>query len=486
MLLICKNLFGHKGADFIGEKRFIYEGGNPEGKKVEAQKGPEKKEATAEDVDKAKENFLKEKAALEKKLDEYAKSDNPAIKQAAETAKADLKRFGESAILTPEAIQSHLNYIQLALNYFSAKPVIDRNVKKIDGLRVSLSKEWTDFIKNTAKSYATEYPFLPPEVLAQITRLGDDHAERADGGISVVAIAGTMDLGTGKGDTELTLEDYMANPEQIQTMIARHKITFETLQGQDKGSSLYADLGNLSDEMGTRCDALVNIEAGKDLKRSVDLVNASRTDGFKSLDDWGKTNNKDVTDRKAMLDAACTNAIAALQIMVKPEDAPKRALILATLDDQTRKIFNTSGEVNPNELSSMNALLEHTKTPKDKFFAGFEKGKTVPADASLKLDEKVKKTDEYFSISGNPNFRLEGSGAQMIVLSPKSHVQVMDTNVMQIETSGGGKVNYLKVRLNPPNGPIGYIAQNNVDFKKRVMDADEDSPKPEVKKQQQA
>ena len=484
MLLICKNLLVNGSADFIGEKRFIYEGGNPEGKKIEAQKGTEKKEVTSEDVDKAKENFLKEKAALEKKLDEYAKSDNPAIKQAAETAKADLKRFGESSSFTPEAIQSHLNYIQLTINYFTLKPKIDGNVKQIEDRSKALTTEWTDFMKNATKDYAPKYPFLPPDVLAQISALGADYTERSEGGIAVIALSGTMDRGSGQSDKDLSLEDYLMNPDQTTAMAARHKSTLEMLKGSDQGSVLWADLQRIGEEMQTRCDALVNIEAGKDIKRSVDMVNTTREDGFKNLDDWGKTYNQDVSDRKGLLDAACKNALAALQIMVKPEDAPKRALILATLDDQSKKIFNVSGEMNPNGMSSVNAVLGFTKTPKDKYFAGFEKGKTVPADASLKLDEKVKKTDEYFSLSGNPNFRLEGSGAKMAVLDPNTVVQVVDANIMQIETSDGGKVNYIKVRLNPPEGPIGYVAQNHVNFQKKILGADEKTP--EIKPQQTA
>lgn len=485
MLLICKNLLIHGSANFIGEKRFIYEGGNPEGKKVEAQKGAEKKEVTSEDVDKAKEIFLKEKEAFEKKLDEYLKSDNPAIKKAAETAKADLKRFGESSSFTPEALQSHLNYIQFTIKYFDLKPKIDGNVKQIEERAQALTAEWTDFMKNAAKDYAAQYPFLPPEVLAQITALAADHAERSEGGIAVIALSGTMDMGgSGKSDKDLSLEDYLMNPDQTIAMAARHKSTLEMLKGADQGSVLWADLQRIGDEMQTKCDALVDIEAGKDMKHSVDMVNTTREDGFKNLDDWGKTYNQDVSDRKGLLDAACKNALAALQIMVKPEDAPKRALILATLDDQAKKIFNVSGQMNPDGLSSVNAVLGFTKTPKDKYFAGFEKGKTVPADASLKLDEKVKKTDEYFSLSGNPNFRLEGSGAKMAVLDPNTVVQVVDANIMQIETSDGGKVNYIKVRLNPPDGPIGYVAQNHVNFQKKILGLDGKAP--EIKPQQTA
>jgi|GEM_PF-4533663 len=462
MLLFCKH-----NEDILKHKRFIFEGGTPEGQKVEKKEGGEKKEVTQDDVDKARENFNKEKDALLKKLDGYEKSDNPAIKEAATKAKADLLKLSESGDLTPENINSRLDFIRLTLNYFENKPKLDRMTKTVETKGANLEKKWTDYMTSMSKGMADEYPNLPKDVLAKITALGPEYAEMASGAIQVTTLYGTQ-------GNDVTMDDLFLNPRIIFTRYEAAKDAEMRLDGNDPGGKLWAELNRLNDVMTLKINTIINIEVAKDQSQAEAQVNDVLKGGNESLDEWGKKYNKPVEAQKGQLAAACENALAALKTFNKPGDAQKRALILANLNDQVSVIFSGKPfEKKEGLTTETDAVMKQFNMGADKYFAGFEKGKLTSADAGLKLDEKVKKKDEYYGVIGSPNFRLEGTGAKITSLPPNTELQIVDTNVMQVETSDGQKVNYIKVRLNPPDGPIGYVAQNHVNFTKRIMNLDE-------------
>lgn len=481
MLLICKNNWIKAGADLIGGKRFIYDEGNPEGKKVEAQQGKEKKEVTAEDVDKAKENFRVEKAALEKKLDEYAKSENPAIQKAVEQARADLKRFGESSVITPEAIQNQLNYIKQALYYFEWKPKLESNVKKIEKKTEEAKKKWTEAIAAMADQYIKDNPNLPKENSDAIRAMVADYAERMDGAVTVAQIVSTQ-------DSDISLQDYLLDPGRLNAAFEANKKGYEYITGSGN-PSLYNTLNDLYEEMEQRSEAQICIGYSKEQKNSEEYIQNYSVQTKSLLVEWGKEQKQDVTAQMAQLDTIFSSALAAVKVLTKPGDAPQRALVMANMQDQIDLLYTGKRkEKDPQALTDQTTLVEQTmkqmKVSPDKYFTGFEKGKSQPADPNLKLDEKVKDKALAFGTVGSPNFRLEGSGARIMTLPPNTVLQILDTNVMSVETSDGKKVNYLKVRMNPPDGPVGYVSQNHINFQKQIVDLD--SQNPESKKQPNA
>lgn len=479
MLLICKNLLPHGCADFIGEKRFIYDEGKPEGAKVEAPKGPEKKEVTAEDVDKAKENFMKEKAALEKKLDEYAKSDNPAILKAVETAKADLKRFDESGSLSMEAIKNQLNYIQLTLQYFEWKPKLDSNVKKIETAAEKTKSEWVQSLNSMVDGILKDNPNLPKEQADKIRSMVADYSERMDGAIQVAVITGTP-------DKDLTFEEFLLAPERLNTALLANQHGYDLFTNQEKAPALYKNLDDLYNEMEQRCDAQVCIGQAAEQKNSITYLQNYQKEAKELLVHWGKQFEQNIDDKMAKLDVIFSNGMAALNALDKPIDGPKRALVLANIRDQIDFLYTGKPkQKNPNSITDQYTLVEQTMKQMgehpDKYFAGFEKGKLQPSDEKLGLKEKVQDKGLRYVTVGSPNFRLEGSGARIMTLPPNAVLQIVDSNVMVVETSDGKKVHYVKVRMSPPNGPVGYISQNNINFQKSSIDLDVETP--EVKKQ---
>lgn len=52
---------------------------------------------------------------------------------------------------------------------------------------------------------------------------------------------------------------------------------------------------------------------------------------------------------------------------------------------------------------------------------------------------------------------------QMLQLSPGAEVRLVDTD-LTYTTKQGNDVKYIKVQLDPPYGPIGFVASNYLDY----------------------
>lgn len=418
------------------------------------------------DVAAKKKQYESNKSELRKKIIDANSGNQPdAVKKAAAVADAELKKLiGKEASfdVSPNLISNNLNAINKILDYFEKYPQLENLHKEIAAEKAKQLKKIEDIYGKYLKDQQTEYPDLSQTAK---TKLADMNRLKKEESISTLDLLANENL-------KPTLSDCLADDGFMDSNITALKTSLTTMtDGPD-------ELADIFQEYRLESAAVILVEIAKDkekLKREVAAFCAP-----------ARTQLASDAGRLAQVDAIEKSTYAAIDILAKPEDYKKRAIVAANANTQIIKLLNTptSGDSTDSQkllISQYNdfylmSVVAESGYKMDRYEKSFLAGGLIgPLVGDLPGEGGELKVRDVYSTTGNPSFRMEGMGIKINSLPPQSTVRLIDEYVYHVETKNGEKVRYAKVQLNPPGGPVGYISVNNLDWRSGTPDDNLDS-----------
>lgn len=448
--------------------RYIFNDKGPEQKSS----APESKEAappTAEKVADEKAKVDQKKVALQTRIDQYKKSPNDAIKKAAEQAQKDLDAVKDKPNLSVEQIQANLDRITSILEHADQTRLLDERVKKMRDDADKISKGWQAEVQKYNDGLLQTHPKISADAKKSLATLLEGTIEDLDGNVLLAIFTATQ-------KPKVSVEEYTKDAQAFQKINKVLDAEQDKLYG--KTGDLKQKLQDIHSDYTADAHAIVILDYAKDSASAIADAEHATAFAEQSLDKWSKANgNEDVQVAKDYAHGLGVNAVAMLKLLTKPSDAGKRALVLATLKDDLLSIVS---DPRKNEVSTDRGItasvMKRGGIKHDAFsqnFNAFTEG--VELTGTGVTQEQM--NESVFQVSANPNFRLEGSGMQMMVLPKGTAVKLLGLTTHHVETEKGRKADYIRVQLNPPDGPIGYVAAEYVDFKKPILHMDLYKPK---------
>lgn len=154
-------------------------------------------------------------------------------------------------------------------------------------------------------------------------------------------------------------------------------------------------------------------------------------------------------------------SLSTLDFLKNPDDANKRALVLANFKDQI-------GAITEERLPDRQYVTEMEDLMGEYADATAGSLEDVEMTGTYEKDPQVATAVEKTSfLSGDADFRLDGIGVYLTTLTGNQGVKVKllsADSYMGVIDANGNKLAYVKVQVNPPDGPIGYIPKKNFDF----------------------
>lgn len=174
---------------------------------------------------------------------------------------------------------------------------------------------------------------------------------------------------------------------------------------------------------------------------------------------------KEVNDELSKLNSSITeienlktNSLAILNGLNVQKENKKRTVVIAYFQDQLNSIVSEDRHFKTNNFET---ALQLTGQKKDFIANKFLETELVKKSS---LSSKVDQT----GILKLADFRLEGTGFLLgSNVGPERPCRLVDEYIYQFKNEQNQLTEYVRVQLDPPNGPIGYSPLNSLDLKKQ-------------------
>ncbi len=425
--------------------------GGAEGVEAEKQEGkPSDREALVAD--------LRERVArLKENIEDMKKrSANPAVVELAQKALLDLGQMTRDKNVSREKIDRKGAEISELLEYLGIVSEYEKNRTFIAEVLKSNASEVRKKYAADFEQSCKENPKLSEELKARLLNGNRLCVQK------LVAAYETEYLPKG----QISLAKFRKNPEEIRSLADQAAGSRKTLEGGEVPPT--GDTARIEADYGMERDSILLVSIGKDGKESEDYLEQVAGDQLKTLQDEQKRiensleENPDqeelkgqllsVMEKTGKISYLVENALANLRSV---GNAKLRSVIVANFLDDVEKVY----VLGPIESTHLDKVMDMTGLKKDdiaKGFGGLLEGKE---------DSTVKENNgKYLYIKYKSDFRMEGAGIAIGKAGIFTRCQVVDGQVYEVTDSKGEKVAYVKVLFNPPDGPIGYVRKEDVDF----------------------
>jgi hypothetical protein len=405
--------------------------------------------------------FEQQKKSLQASISLALKSPLQSVRTAALEAQKQLDAMEKGKETDILRIENNLNRIQGILDYTEYHKCT-ADIK--EALKKNAAKVKADF-QNEVNDFYKKYPKLTPQQKTQIVAANQTRTKKVLDAYDSEFLPNSV----------LSLEQFLADRDTSDGLFAQaQELRSVLLQGE-----VPADFSEIQKEFETTRDALELAQLGLDLQGGISYVTDLVTDLLKQYDTQKKELEADLKespddeyyqDELKYLDKQTsnvtflmTNTIATLSSFRDSKDNEKRSLILAKFADDL-SWYKTGGEYEPLYL---NSTLKVIGRKRDSIAEQFLNDNIyVDSTMSTKLGVKV-------PLKMGSDFRMDGSG---ILLADNSRdgleCSIVDDQVFVVKSWGGVNVYYVRVQISPPNGPIGYVPKDGLNFKATSKEAD--------------
>lgn len=172
---------------------------------------------------------------------------------------------------------------------------------------------------------------------------------------------------------------------------------------------------------------------------------------------------KKVSEKYNQTLALQQNSLALFESFNDPKDplvAKRRSLVLANFEDEAQKSAGGGADERPN-LSSVLALtgqkIDDVAGQLSLLVAGNS------PDGVTKAFAGAHEVGQWGTVKGKVDFRMDGNGLSLANQNFNIAVLV-DKKYYPVSNPDGSQVTFVKVQVNPPDGPIGLIPLNSIEF----------------------
>lgn len=399
--------------------------------------------------------FDVQKKNLQASITLALKSPLPAVRGAALDAQKQLDAMEKGKEDDVSRIEKNLNRIQGILDYteyhkctVDIKDALEKNAAKV---RADFQNEVNDFYK--------KYPKLTPQLKAQLTNANQLRTKKVLDAYDSEFLP----------DGILNLEQFLADQDTSQGLFAQAQ-ELRSLLLQGEAPSVY---GDIQKDYETTRDALELTQLGLDLEGGINYVTDQATDLLNQYDIQKKDLEADLKEspgdeyykdeidyynnRISHVTFLMTNTIATLRSFQDKSDNEKRSLILARFADDLAWYKSGDGDYDSRFVDSTLKVMGRKKDSIAEQFLN----DNIYTDPTMRA-----RLGTTVPLKMGSDFRMDGSGILLAGNSRDGLVcSIVDDQVFVVKSWGGVNEYYVRVQISPPNGPVGYVPKDGLNFK---------------------
>jgi len=390
------------------------------------------------------------------------KKANPALAQSEAVIRAMLE-LGQlkGKNLPPEKIEQKLADIRVLLDYLGIVSEYEKNKEFIKA-----------FLRNTAAETRKRFGMEYAQIISDNPKISPDlkmRLQAANGDCIKNMLAAYDAEYLPKG--EVSLAAFRKDRNALEAVVALAKASKEKIEG---GQVLCAEAVLFREEYVKERDAILLVTFGKDPDESVGFVEQEAGNLLSELEDarkkteqlisenpeagQHKTKLQNIMGRILEISSLRNNTLAYLQVfkgLKDPMNARRRAVVIAGFYDGIQKAKADAGK-SPDHLG---AVLNLTGMKKDDVALALGDNPETGTDETVKSN-----MGRFLFVERNVDLRLDGTGVVLARTGLIMQCQIVEGQVTRVRNEKGELHEYVRVQVNPPDGPIALVDKSGIDF----------------------